>query len=244
MIQSIHLRGIREAAFICGCGHTGTTLIATMLSCHPQLYVPLRETNVFLGKWRSRVLGLHQLRREALAAGKYYIVEKTPRHINRLHKIRRMIRRPKFIIMVRDGRDVVASIGHRGGGDYEAGMRRWVAETAVSLGEAGKPDVHLQKYEALIMDPQDALREVCAFLGVPYTAQLLEYHAEPRLWMRQQEIRPASGIGTEHRAHRNWQVNQPLFDGRGRWMKDLPDDFVRRFESGRPRDLMNALGYS
>src|SRR6185503_15224565 len=44
-----YLQGLERAAFICGCGHSGTTLVATILSAHPRIYVPLYESEAFLG---------------------------------------------------------------------------------------------------------------------------------------------------------------------------------------------------
>jgi hypothetical protein len=244
-MRSIHLRGIDAMAFVCGCGHTGTTLAATILSAHPQIYAPYRETFAFRGGWWVRVKALRAMRRGALAAGKRYIVEKTPRHIHRLRAIRRHVKGARFVIMVRDGRDVTASIARRHEGNFEAGLARWVADTGVALAERGKADVFILRYEDLVGDPPAAVRGLCDFLGVPYLDRLLEYHTEARLWFGQHSVERGTGVGhQEHMRLRNWQVNQPIFDGRGRWTKELPQEFVRRFETGRPREIMDAFGYA
>ena len=242
-MQSIFLPGIRKIEFICGCGHTGTTLLATMMSCHPDLFVPLRETEVFFGGWWTRRRALGRLGRQARRAGKRHIIEKTPKHIRHLDAIRATIRKPKFIFMVRDGRDVTASLAPRFDGDVEAALARWTSDTGICLSQRGRPDVHLIRYEDLVTDPEAILRGLCAFIDVPYTDRLLEYHSEPHLWYGQTEVRQTSGVGKEHNGRRNWQVNQPLFDGRGRWKKDLPAEYLARFRSGEPRRLMEAFGY-
>jgi hypothetical protein len=160
-------------------------------------------------------------------------------------EIRRHVPGARFVIMVRDGRDVTASIGRRQDGDFQAGFDRWVSETALTLPEMGMPDVLVLRYEDLVADAATAIREVCAFLELPFIDSLLDYHKQPHLWFGQRSVERGTGVGLdEHHRLRNWQVNQPIFDGRGRWRTDLPPEFVRRFESGRAREVMEGLGYS
>jgi hypothetical protein len=78
---------------------------------------------------------------------------------------------------------------------------------------------------------------------VSYQDSLLEYHRQPRRWFRTAEAEPTSGVGESHNARRNWQINQPIFDGRGRWRGELPAEYVARFNSGRLAELMDAFGY-
>jgi len=246
-VRPLYLRGIQSTAFICGCGHTGTTLMTVILATHPQLHVPLYETNAFVtpGRRYGRILALRRLRRDALAAGTSYIVEKTPRHIRRLALIRRWVPGARFVVMVRDGRDVTASIGKRDRGDFAGGLERWVSDTAIAVAERDKSDVFVQRYEDLVSDPAAAIREVCRFLEIPYLDSLLEYHREQRSWAGETIVRKGTGVGpSEHRSLRNWQINQPIFDGRGRWTRELPPEIVSRFDSGRPRELMETFGYA
>ncbi len=244
-MRTIALAGVPRVAFICGCGHSGTTLAATILSTHPELYVPLSESAAFLYVWHRRFRRLLKLRNATLRAGKSYLVEKTPRHINRLDLIRREVPDAKFVIMVRDGRDVTASLGKRHGGNFEAGLARWVHETEISLGQRGRADAHLQRYEDLIVDPVSSLQRICDFLGVSYLASMLDYHREPHLWFGRDSVVRGSGIGAgEHEDLRNWQVNQPIFDGRGRWKSELPAACIDRLRAGRPRELMETFGYA
>lgn len=37
--------------FICGCGHSGMTLMANVLAAHGDVFIPLRETYAFI--WRK-----------------------------------------------------------------------------------------------------------------------------------------------------------------------------------------------
>jgi hypothetical protein len=244
MLRSHYFRGIEHVAFVCGCGHTGTTLMATILSAHPEIHAPYRESEVFLRPWFQALGRLRRLREEWEASGKPRLVEKTPRHIRFLPKIRRAIPGAKFVIMVRDGRDVTASIGWREHGRFDIGLRRWTNETGIAARERHSPDVFVQRYEDLVANPAGALQRICGFLGVQYAPEMLNYHEQPRIWYDLKQVEKTSGVGEAHRNLRNWQVNQPLYDGRGRWQAELPPEIVAEFSKGRARELMEIFGYS
>lgn len=244
MLRAHYFRGIPHVAFVCGCGHTGTTLLTTILSAHPEIHAAYRESEVFLHLWFRSQWRLRRLRADWEASGKPWLVEKTPRHIRRLPLIRRTVPRARFIIMVRDGRDVTASIGRREAGNFKAGLDRWTLDTGLAARERNSPDVFIQSYEDLVADPEGAIRRICEFLGVAYAPEMLRYHEQPRLWYGKKSIEKTSGVGNEHSHLRNWQVNQPLYDGRGRWQAELPAEIVAAFDSGKPHELMQIFGYA
>jgi hypothetical protein len=144
---------------------------------------------------------------------------------------------------VRDGRDSVASMAKRYG-DLSRAIRRWVDENTIVLAERDRPDVLVYRHEDLISDPPTVVRQVCKFLNLQYSDELLEYHQTPKLWFQQKEIRRGYGTkGPEHRALRNWQVNQPIFDTRGRWRSELSEEDLVELTHGTGRPLMQAFGY-
>ena len=231
----------RRAAFICGCGHSGTTLLATMFAEHPLVHVPLYETQAFLPprRWK-RLVDIEKL---ATRRGKLMFIEKTPRHLHEMDRIRRLVPNARFVLMVRDGRDVAASIAKRFG-DVNVGVTRWLTDNRVVAREMNNPDVVLLRYEDLIEDAERELRRVCIFLKLEYIHQLLEYHRAEHLWEKETQLRKGNGTGgSEHAALRTWQVNQPLFDGRGRWKTELTDEIITEFTHGRCRELMATFGY-
>jgi hypothetical protein len=230
-------------AFICGCGHSGTTLVATILSQHPRLHVPLYESEAFLDE-RLTTQRLARLVAEAKAAGKAIVVEKTPRHIRKVDAIRRAVPCARFVVLVRDGRDVTASIAHRYPGDYVHGVSRWIHDNNIVLSVRHDADVLVVRYEDLVVDPAHVVARICGFLDVAYDDALLDYHRQPHLWYGEKEVRRTSGVQREHESYRNWQVNQPIFDGRGRWKQDLPAEVAAQFERGDAALLMKAFGYS
>lgn len=232
------------AVFICGCGHSGTTLLANMFSAHPQVFIPLRETSAFhrptdKDAKRHRDALVMDFRRSQ----KTYLVEKTPRHILHLDRIRALMPAPRFVLMVRDGRDVAASFLKRYGSP-ESGIERWLEAGEIILSQAGRHDVMLTRYEDLIGDPRRELERICAFSGIPFDEAMLRYHEMEHFWFGETEVRMGSGEeGDGHRALRNWQVNQPIFDGRRSWVGKLAPEALTALTQGRGGELMSAFGY-
>lgn len=228
-------------AFICGCGHSGTSLLAAMFAAHPDVYVPLAETRIFLRP--LPVLRVAGLRLQALLRGRKHLVEKTPRHVEKIALIRATIPGARFILMVRDGRDVAASIFKRIA-DLDAAVERWTASNSIVRDLAGAPDCAIVRYEDLIEDPEGQLRRLCAQIGIPFAAEMLDYHKQPRQWFGTRTLRQGdAATGAGHNELRNWQINQPIFDGRGKWKSVLGEAAPPALESGKGGELMRHFGY-
>lgn len=229
-----------KTAIICGCGHSGTTLLATMFAAHPQCYVPLKETRVFFRR-RARIR-LMLMRIQTLLKGKSVLVEKTPRHIEVLDRVRKVAPETKMMLMVRDGRDVSASLFKRFANEEDS-VGRWITANEVVRAAESDPNVAIIRYEDLIVQPEAELRRLCEFVGIEYSPQMMEYHKEKRLWFGTKKLEKGSDAdGEKHNNLRTWQVNQPIFDGRGKWKKvfsEVPETLV----NGRGRELMDHFGY-
>jgi SAM-dependent methyltransferase len=76
-----------------------------------------------------------------------------------------------------------------------------------------------------------------------FEEQMLQFHEQEQNWFGEVELRPTDGVGEDaHRTNRNWQVHQPLFDGRGRWRDELNlEELVRFNRAAAP--LMETFGY-
>jgi hypothetical protein len=71
---------------------------------------------------------------------------------------------------------------------------------------------------------------------------MLRVHDRKRLWYTQSIEKPADASAPNHPAHRNWQINQPLFNGGGRWKRDLSaEELQMMINEGGP--LLTSLGY-
>ena len=211
-----------------------------MFAAHPDVFVPLRETGAF----KKPLLARHRyraLRREAEASHRSFLVEKTPRHVHHVDLIRRMVPGARFIMPVRDGRDVVASIARRSG-SVQAGIDRWVRDTGAILEQRDRDDVFTYRHEDLIEDTRGIVMAVCSFAGIPFDETMLNYHQTERLWFGQQKLVDADPH-EQHKLHRTWQINQPVFDNRGRWLDELTLEQVQPLLDGPGRHLMLAFGY-
>lgn len=228
--------------FICGCGHSGTSLLANMFASHPDVYIPLRETECFLSpetadaRWRA----VHQ---EARASGKRHFAEKTPKHVVNLALLRAHVTGARIILMVRDGRDVAASFVKRNG-LARVGADRWLLDNASVIAEQNSSDVLIVRYEDLVKRPRSELKRICRFAGVAFHRSMLKFHETQRLWFGQPALRKGSGVeGDEHRAFRNWQINQPLFNASGTWKSILTEDDIAKLPREEMEEYLRFFGY-
>ncbi|MBO9602032.1 MAG: sulfotransferase [Novosphingobium sp.] len=229
------------SAFICGCGHSGTSLLANMFAAHPRVHIPLRETAMFFR--RSPGMRLKYFQALTLLRGKRLFVEKTPRHVERVEMIRKVAPQSKIILIVRDGRDVAASIYKRTG-NLDAALDRWIAAAEQVREFEHRPGFTRVRYEDLIVRPEEELKRLCSFADLDYSPSMLRYHEKARMWFGTKQLRKGTGQdGQEHNDLRNWQINQPIFDGRGSWTSVLPDGAPARLTIGEGARLMRAFGY-
>ena len=87
----------------------------------------------------------------------------------------------RFVLQVRDPRDFVASCQALGMhyGTHENAIRVWIDDQEGSLNalhalSAGS--FFVLRYEDLVSVPEVVLKALCAFLGLPYEAAMLDYH--------------------------------------------------------------------
>jgi amino acid adenylation domain-containing protein len=92
----------------------------------------------------------------------------------------------RFIFQTRDPRDYLSSAvtlksGTFGNkfGSFRNAMQVWAADQKFGLrmlGHFGPQRVFFQRYEDLVANPEAVLRELCGFLGQPFSPQMLDYH--------------------------------------------------------------------
>lgn len=206
--------------FIGGAGRSGTTLLRVMLDSHSQiacgpelkvlpsvasLWAELtqRWTDVLAashvhgddldGMFGALVKGLLEPRRRA--AGKARSAEKSPNNVFVFGHLHRMFPDAAFVHMLRDGRDVVASlltmdwtttdgtpIAYTKSARLAA--RYWAsavqAARAFAQETAGQAHYFELRYEDLVADPEATLRRLLAFLGEDWEPAMLAFHEQPR----------------------------------------------------------------
>jgi hypothetical protein len=158
--------------------------------------------------------------------GKRWAGEKTARYVRYLPLLERLFPWNRIVHIVRDGRDVTLSTlqwanRERGPGRLERWADEPVAVCALwwrshvlagrrygaELDGARYTEV---RYEDLLGRPAEALRELTAFLGLPYSGEMLEYHrgktrAIGRLSAKQAWLPPTPGL-------RDWRTQMQADD--------------------------------
>jgi len=125
--------------------------------------------------------------RLALTSQKSIWLEKTPDHLFYIEHIARVVPLARFIHIVRNGKDNVASLydnARKYPGPYwsqyqkvEIAVRRW----NVAWGESQKyrydPAHYIVRYEELASNPRKSLEGICAFLGCRFDGCMITNQA-------------------------------------------------------------------
>jgi len=131
------------------------------------------------------------------------------------------ITNPKIIVVVRDGRDVVASLKERHG-DINIGIKRWIDDNNQWMNHEKRDEFYIMKYENFISNPKLEIKKVMDFIGEEYYDEILNY--------KQTKINlPVDFydgliVDEKHRLLRNHQINKKIYDGSKRYLTDLDSD--------------------
>jgi hypothetical protein len=214
-----YLRGVRldkPPVFIVGCGHSGTSLLHAILDSHSRIFAIPPETRV--GFRKDPAVWFRKFDFAAVSAGKHRWVEKTPKHIHRIEYLLTLQPEARFLLLLRDGRDVACSLQDRTR-DLEAGIARWVTDNREGERFWDHPRVHLVRYESLILEFETTIARILDFLREKYEDGLKEYYRKRRFFYSHEIKQPSGRSRDDHHQYRNWQINQPIFDGRGKWAR-------------------------
>ncbi len=111
--------------------------------------------------------------------GKSRYGEKTNENIRYLDELIALFPDARIIHIVRDPRDVVASMMSMpwASNDVLANTLRWRAEIANACRHREDTSRFYEiRYEDLIENPENICREICDFVGVPFVPEMLDYH--------------------------------------------------------------------
>jgi Sulfotransferase family len=196
--------------FVCGCGHSGTTLTAAKLGNHSQVFLIGRETNAFFPE--RGVQSGKRLVAEwdyfAQAAGKSTVVEKTPKHVQCVRTIRRIVPAARVILTVRNPLDNIASL-YRRFGDLEASLGRWIVDNRAVAQLSGSDDTLLVRFEDLTGNPSGEFRRILEFVELPWEANILapgdtnygKFDQDENMSLRAEQVRreimPRNGVWNE-----------------------------------------------
>ena len=263
-------------AFLVGCARSGTSILGEAIAEHPQVtylfevssiwndLVPdrpdhrLSRPDATADVARAIYPALASARDEARgrSAGGNLLLEKNPKHVIRIPFLDALFPRAKFLHIVRDARDTVASLMFRNRGDrwghleipgwrdllarYPADnhircAHQWrvAVSTARSDAEGLAPERYSEvRYEDLLKDPHETMRQVLEFLELP---------PHPAVEAFLSKIQDA----TAGSYHARRQVRHYVEDHSrrvGRYLENLTSRQVKEIEE-ICGDLMRELGY-
>lgn len=233
--------------FVVGCGHSGTTLMASLLGAHPEVYTIEHETYWFLNRPFIEIEYPIE-KRKCLEEGKSIVCEKTPRHVHKIKEMKERFPNARFVAMVRAGKDNVASLKKRmistlgsEKSSLKYGVERWINDNETLLSLLDKDFLHVVKYEDLVTKKEFVMKEVLSFLDLEYTDDVFDFYKKGYQWFGVKDAKETTGEeGYRHLQLRAWQMTQPIKDNRGAWQKILSEKEARLVEE-RTKPLMNAL---
>jgi hypothetical protein len=119
----------------------------------------------------------------AMKQGKSVWLEKTPAHLRRVDKIEKLVRGARFVQILRNGEDNIASMFEVGNkysetwgpwyGTLDQCIQRWVTDARISMRCFSRKNHFIVRYEKLIANPAPILVALCDFIGVPYEEKML-----------------------------------------------------------------------
>jgi hypothetical protein len=190
-------RLVERPTFILCTLRSGSTLLRVLLNSHSQIHAPhelhLRYVRVKLErKWARgsmKELGLDEqalehllwdrvLHRELSASGKRLVVDKTPNNTFIADRLKACWPDARFIFLLRHPGSIARSRQAYRADDEDAlednvALIKRYCE-ALERARQAHPGQTV-RYEELTADPAAVTRELCAFVGVPWEADMLDY---------------------------------------------------------------------
>jgi len=152
-----------------------------------ELQYKLSPFPLFIGQYVS--VFTEALDKATEAQGKSVWLEKSPEHIRYIQLFEHLIPRTKFIHLIRNGGDVVASLydvshNHKRRDIWgepwtiDKCVKTWIDSVQFSSHHLHKPNHLLIRYEKLVADPEKVLTQLCNFLGLEFDAVMLSAYGE------------------------------------------------------------------
>lgn len=255
-----------------GCPRSGSTLLRFLLACHAAT-IDGPETHLFLplpidaarlaARFQMKSAEIEAIRNRTKCRGEFLDrfqdlllaksgalrwVEKTSRNVHVFEWIRDRFPRAILLHVIRDPRDVIASLHThprfmRGRVDrfptnwhhpWNQCIDRWRRCVQDGIRLRGYETYLEIKYEHLVTDPETTLRAICFHSNLPFESEML--NPKNRL-SRITETQRAFVIN-------NLEAGEAITQRSiGRWQRDLPVSVLQKIERTL-NDLMTVTGYS
>lgn len=194
---------MKNPVFIMGTQRSGTTLLTRILSAHPTIFIQneMQLPSIFKGTTPTEIIDklIEQYDDRTGRSFKELISQedmlwglKDPQLTEYIPQLRMFLPESKFIIIVRDGRGVTNSYMENKWGlgtNAYYGALRWKKEVNDQLGFMDEaPDNFLYiRYEDIIDNLEDALRNICTFLDKPFDEDMLSYESTQSHYSKKRE---------------------------------------------------------
>ena len=183
------LRRPRNGIVIGGCARSGTTLLLSVLSSHPEICAIPQETQIFCPTAYDPKPTSHAAIRPNLvdeylpdrrsSTGCKYWCEKTPKNVRFFGRlIKELTRRIKLIHIVRDGRDVVVSRHPKRPDDYWVSPKRWIEDVTLGREVEHHARVLTIRYEDLVLNFKATAEVIGHFLQLGETSAFHDFPAK------------------------------------------------------------------
>ncbi|MEG4024390.1 MULTISPECIES: sulfotransferase [unclassified Microcoleus] len=149
-------------------------------------------------------------------------LEKTPEHLYFIEDIQRFLPDAKFIHILRNSMDTIASLHEATrtshelwgpGWDLNHCIHRWKEARLISHKYAKKSNHILVKYEDILDNKVNKLEELCHFMGIEYDDRMLEFYQEKAAYLSlnqpwHQGIEREIKSNKIHKYHKTFKSNQ------------------------------------
>ncbi len=136
------------------------------------------------------------------------IGEKTNEHIRYLEEMFALFPRAKVVHIVRDPRDVVASMVGMpwASNDVVVNALRWRAEVRAAQRYRSEHRRYYElRYEDLIADPEGSIRKICEFVEEEFDPSMLQYHKEASRFIKDEPWKERTSTAIDSRAKERWR---------------------------------------
>ncbi|MHA1803053.1 MAG: sulfotransferase family protein [Promethearchaeota archaeon] len=233
----------KSPILITGCGRSGTTLLISILSAHPDIFAIPFETSAFYPKRRIDsfkniiipfpiyIIYEYLIKNKIKKTANRWC-EKTPIHVRFINEILKYFgSRVKIIHIIRDGRDVITSVHPTNPLKFWVSPERWINDTKLGLLFQNNPQVYTIKYEDIILDFNNTMSKLCNFLNIKFNNYILN-------WYRFATFRKHEGLRNQGNIEKLYSTSI------GRWNNNEYYDIVKKFtQNPEAIRLLKYLNY-
>lgn len=172
----------------------------------------------------------------AESRGKKRVADKTPNNVVCIARLAEAFPEARFIHIIRDGRDVAASLTSMAFGPTSFGKSVLHWKKYVQTGQRqglglGANRYYEVRYEDVVERPDRTLRDLCDFINLRYEPDMLQFYE------RADQVLKGVGRPSEHPS-----IHQPVTKGLRDWRRQLRPADIALFEA-LAGDFARTLGY-